>query len=504
MYLVDFSSKLADAESLEGLLAETAGVWEHFYDEMDETETLWVFAPNEYRDTAVWPVSMVLADAIRDEAPFSLKNLIVRYKKPSSTGRLQSVYESILLLVKDQQKYQFNKDKIRIAHVYEGNEWGDRETGQSAYHDTEVRRYNPDGKDPGNVWVEEVRSETDDETVDQVHPISRREALTRCVLAGSADDELIRGLWVGEEFQAILQEDENWQRDFDEVELQPERTNADFTPYTSDIGEQSTVSGRRVEMDGLRVHFQSSEDMSDVESGSVQSIITSPPYWNLKDYGHEAQIGTADESYDHYHERMKRVWAECYDVLSETGTMWIVVDTVMNRGDLRLLPQHIANNAEDVGFEHWDTVVWYKPTAIAGMSKRNVVNKHEYIISLSKTEDVFLNTTPDSPNGTEDPAVLESGALGNLFRHPVKRGTAGQNVLHKAPYPQSLIDRLVRISTELGDTVLDPFLGSGTTAKSALEHDRDCIGYELNEEFEDVLRERLGVAEEDQQTLTEF
>ena len=254
-------------------------------------------------------------------------------------------------------------------------------------------------------------------------------------------------------------------------------------------------------LDGFCVHWQSSEDMSAIESGSVQSVITSPPYWNLKDYGHNDQIGTDDESYEHYHDRMQTVWEECYDVLRDDGTMWVVVDTVMERGDLQLLPYHIAQRAKEAGFVLQDMVTWFKPTAIAGMTDRNVVNKKEYVVFLSKNRDhAFYEKNAD--NGAEDPAISDEHRLGNLWRFPVKRGTAGQNVLHKAPYPQALTDRIVKLSTEPGDKVLDPFLGSGTTALSALEHDRQCIGFELNREFEDVISERLDSLQ--QKSLTEF
>ncbi len=254
--------------------------------------------------------------------------------------------------------------------------------------------------------------------------------------------------------------------------------------------------------DGLDVHWSTSEDIHEIEDEPVQSVITSPPYWDLKDYGHEDQIGTADESYDHYHDRMQAVWSECYDVLRDDGTMWVVVDTVMDNGDLQLLPYHIAERAEDVGFYLQDMVVWYKPTAIAGMTARNVVNKKEYVVFLSKSKDYKLNIEAESDNGLEDPAISEDRLLGNIWRHPVKRGTVGKNVLHKAPYPSSLINRIVRLSSDEGDTVLDPFLGSGTTAFSALGLGRSCIGYELNQDFEEVIIERLSGLK--QRSLTEF
>ncbi|GAA0290102.1 DNA-methyltransferase [Halarchaeum salinum] len=258
------------------------------------------------------------------------------------------------------------------------------------------------------------------------------------------------------------------------------------------------------ELDDFRnfdVHWSSSEEMKEVREESVQSVITSPPYWDLKDYGHEDQIGTSDESYELYHDRMAEVWRECYDVLSDDGTMWVVVDTVMERGDLQLLPYHIAERAEDIGFVLQDMVVWHKPTAIAGMTDRNVVNKKEYVVYLSKNKDHKFNEG-EAGNSLEDPAVSEDKRLGNLWRNPVKRGSIGNNVLHKAPYPTSLIERIVRLSSNEGDTILDPFLGSGTTAKSALRLKRKCIGYELNEDFDDIIADRLSDLK--QQSLTDF
>lgn len=255
-------------------------------------------------------------------------------------------------------------------------------------------------------------------------------------------------------------------------------------------------------IDGLTIHWSTSEHMQEVTSDSVQSIITSPPYWDLKDYGHPNQIGSEDQSYEEYHDRMDRVWSECYDALRPDGTLWIVVDTVMDRGDLVLLPHHIVERCEKIGFHLQDMIVWYKPTAIAGMTDRNVVNKKEYVLCMSATDDPKLDATSDGENGKEDPGVIDGARLGNVWRHPVKRGTIGQQVLHDAPYPTALIDRIVQISTDQGDTVLDPFLGSGTTAYSALSQGRNCIGYELNEEFRDVISDRL--SELKQRSLTDF
>lgn len=204
MYIVDLGDLIAESERLEGALAEFQGLWDSLYERMDPSETLWVIAPNDYRDGAMWPVAMFAADYIREEAGFALKNTITVHTISDSGADMVSAYDEILFLVKDKREYQFHKDEIRVSHVYQGNEWGgEREKGNSAYHDTEVRRYNPDGKDPGNVWLEEDRSQTPNQEVDETAPIPFEEAIRRCIRVGSQGDETVHAVW-GSELEDIV------------------------------------------------------------------------------------------------------------------------------------------------------------------------------------------------------------------------------------------------------------------------------------------------------------
>jgi len=196
MYLVDLGSAVSDADTREDVLDATDGVWSGICGRMDPTETLWVVAPNAYRSGRAWPVAMAVADDASEESELVLKNVITVHRWEDRGADMASAYDEILFLVKDRREYQFHKDAIRVDHVYEGNEWGDdREAGNSAYHDTEVRRYNPAGRDPGNVWVTEDRTRTDDRAVDEARPMSLREALRRCVLVGSSEGETVHTLW---------------------------------------------------------------------------------------------------------------------------------------------------------------------------------------------------------------------------------------------------------------------------------------------------------------------
>lgn len=208
MYLVDLRRVMSDADTREDVLNATKGVWSTIYERMDPIEVLWVVAPNAYRDGRMWPVAMAVADYAREEAGLTLKNTITVHRWEDRGGDMESAYDEILFFVKDKREYQFHKDDIRVAHVYEGNEWGgEREEGNSAYHNTKVRRYNPDGKDPGNVWLDEDRTRTDNQEVDEVEPIPLREALRRCVLVGSGEGETVHTLWADDIEDVILDEE---------------------------------------------------------------------------------------------------------------------------------------------------------------------------------------------------------------------------------------------------------------------------------------------------------
>lgn len=207
MYLVDLERVVSDADLLDDLLDRLDGLWTDIHDEMDDEETLWVFAPNRYGDDGCWPVAMAVADAARAETGLILKNVITRHRSPDGGGGMTSTYEEIIFFVKDKGSYRFDKDPIRIAHVYEGNDWtGNRTSGTSAYHDTEVRRYNPNGKDPGNVWLDERRDDTTGQTVDEVRPVPRAEALRRCLRAGSDAGERVDGWFLSEAFHDVIEE----------------------------------------------------------------------------------------------------------------------------------------------------------------------------------------------------------------------------------------------------------------------------------------------------------
>src|SRR5438128_370021 len=235
------------------------------------------------------------------------------------------------------------------------------------------------------------------------------------------------------------------------------------------------------------IHFATSEKMAELKDEVIQAVVTSPPYWNLKDYKHKQQIGF-EESYDRYHERLDRVWGECQRVLRVDGTLWIVIDKIMQYDEILHIPYDIAGRCRKLGFHLRDMIVWNKPTSIAGMSDNNLVNKYENVVVFSKSRAFKLNVPPELRMG---PDFTKDGRLTDLWRFPVKAGSIRKTPAHEAPFPDELIKRIIRLSTDEMDTVLDPFLGSGTTMKVALEMNRKAVGYEINSGYLPVIAERL-------------
>ena len=192
MYFIDLTACVSQATSIDGLLDETSGLWSSIYDRMSDSEVLWVIAPNDYRGGRMWPAAMAIADHARGEANLVLKNTITVHRWEDRGADMESAYDEILFFVKNKREYRFEKDRIRVAHVYEGHEWGgERRKGNSAYHDQKVSRYNENGKDPGNVWLKEDRTQTDNQEIDETGPIPLEEAVRRCVIVGSDEGEAV-------------------------------------------------------------------------------------------------------------------------------------------------------------------------------------------------------------------------------------------------------------------------------------------------------------------------
>jgi DNA modification methylase len=238
--------------------------------------------------------------------------------------------------------------------------------------------------------------------------------------------------------------------------------------------------------------------MSQIDDCSVDFLVTSPPYWNLKDYGHPEQIGP--QEYEHYLERMNTVWQECYRVATPNAVLAINVGNRRHEKKFYPIAFDIAEHMK--GWVLWDVVIWYIPNALPQPNyyrERLFDNKFEYVLLFTKdgaTDYKFHKPRVPQKYREADPRSHkrnEAGrCIGNIIRIPAYRPPNVKELgYHVAAFPEELVALLLEAFTDRGDTVLDPFVGSGTTLKVARGMDRTGIGVELNQDFEALIKERV-------------
>lgn len=249
---------------------------------------------------------------------------------------------------------------------------------------------------------------------------------------------------------------------------------------------------------GQQVYFTSSESMPLVKDGSVDFVMTSPPYWDLKDYGHEKQIGRS--SYEDYLERLSKVWDECFKKAKDSGVMVVNVNSRRSKGEFYPLAFDIARSVK--GWKLWDVLIWYIPNALPqpnAYMERLFDNKFEYLMVFIKGDSKsYKFHKPRVPQKyiKLDPRAHKKNpkgrCMGNIFRIPAYRPpNIRKQGYHVAAYPEELVALMLETYTDKGDIVLDPFLGSGTTLKVSRVMGRSGIGFELNEEFKPLIKSRI-------------
>ena len=249
---------------------------------------------------------------------------------------------------------------------------------------------------------------------------------------------------------------------------------------------------------------------------SVQCVITSPPYWGLRDYGIEGQIGL-EQTLSQFLNHLVAVFDEIKRVLKDDGTVWLNIGdgyTSGNRGyramdkknparamtvrpdtpeglkpkDMLGLPWRLAFALQDDGWYLRSDIVWHKPNAMPESVKDRPTRSHEYLFMLTKSERYLYN----------EEAVRE---YGNNGKKRSKRSvwsvhTKAFTGAHFATFPVELIEPCVLASTNPGDFVLDPFFGSGTVGVASFRNNRRYLGIELHPEYVEIAANRLQITED--------
>jgi DNA modification methylase len=297
----------------------------------------------------------------------------------------------------------------------------------------------------------------------------------------------------------------------------------------------------------------------------VQCVITSPPYWGMRDYGIEGQIGL-EKTPQKYIEKLVTVFSEIRRVLKNDGTMWIVIGDCyigswgnygpgsfggqrekhterwtrgaydghkewrpptsykqagLKKKDLAGIPWSVALALREDGWYLRCDIIWYKPNAMPGSAKDRPSNAHDYIFLMSKKSKYYYDaesirekqtgkahsrgkgltpkTQPDTQRRIKAKASFHRGTSKyhksqNGLRNKRSVWTVPTRPLsepHYAAYPPDLIVPCIKAGSGPGATVLDPFIGSGTTAEVCEQYGRRWIGIELSEEYCEIARKRI-------------
>lgn len=247
-----------------------------------------------------------------------------------------------------------------------------------------------------------------------------------------------------------------------------------------------------------------SRQMNLLPDKSVHLVITSPPYWQLKDYGTENQIGF-HESYESYINNLNLVWKESHRVLHPGCRLCINIGDQFARsvyyGRYKVIPirTEIIKFCETIGFDYMGAVIWQKVTTtnttggatIMGSFPfpRNGILKIDYeFILLFKKQGI----PPKATKEQKELSAMTKEEWNTYFSGHWYFAGAKQDG-HIAMFPEELPARLIKMFAFAGDTVLDPFLGSGTTSLAARHLGRNSVGYEINPDFIPLVKDKLNI-----------
>lgn len=245
-----------------------------------------------------------------------------------------------------------------------------------------------------------------------------------------------------------------------------------------------------------------SRQMNLIPDKSVHLIITSPPYWQLKDYGTENQIGFHD-SYENYINNLNLVWKECYRILHDGCRLCINIGDQFARsvyyGRYKVIPirTEIIKFCETMGMDYMGAIIWQKQTTMNTTGGGSIMGSFPYprngILKLDYEFILIFKKLGNAPKPTSEQkalSILSKEEWNAYFASHWTFGGARQDG-HIAVFPEELPKRLIKMFSFVGETVFDPFMGSGTTALAAKNTGRNSIGYEINPAFTDYYKHKL-------------
>ena len=252
-----------------------------------------------------------------------------------------------------------------------------------------------------------------------------------------------------------------------------------------------------------KIIFGDSRSLNQINDKSVQLIITSPPYWQLKDYGTKEQIGFND-SYEEYINNLNLVWKECNRVLADGCRLCINIGDQFARSvyyeRYKVIPirTEIIRFCESLGMDYMGAIIWQKTTTMNTSGGGAIMGSYPYprngILKMDYEFILLFKKLGNAPKPTKEQKVASAMTKEEWSQYFSSHWNFNgvKQLGHIAMFPEELPKRLIKMFSFAGETVFDPFVGSGTTSLAAKNLGRNSIGYEINKEFAPIIYEKLG------------
>lgn len=272
-----------------------------------------------------------------------------------------------------------------------------------------------------------------------------------------------------------------------------------------------------------KIHnFDALSGLKMLDDESVDCIITSPPYYKLRDYHHDNQLGQ-ESTVDEYIDKLVEIFMECHRVLKSDGTLWVNISDSFFKKSLIGVPSRFDTAMLDFGWVKRNEIIWHKPNAMPSSIKDNFTINYEKVFFYTKEPTYYFNQLKEPMKTTDiNPPRGSKGVIGSLNQGRRKQdgigkasqtgfnaryeppqdlmrnmrsvwsiNTEASNIEHFAMYPKELVERCIDAGCKIGGIVLDPFMGSGTTGIVAKMKNRDYIGFEINPSYCDEANDRV-------------
>lgn len=254
------------------------------------------------------------------------------------------------------------------------------------------------------------------------------------------------------------------------------------------------------------IYLGDARQLSNLEEGCIHLVLTSPPYWTLKEYrANQGQLGHVSD-YDEFMTELDKVWTHCFKALVPGGRLICVVGDVClsrrkNGGRHTVVPLHasIQEHCRRIGFDNLAPIIWHKiSNAVHEVENGSSFLGKPYEPNAVIKNDIEFILMQRKPGGYRTPDVaartlsMISAENHKKWFQQIWTGVTGASTKeHPAPYPLELAQRLIRMFSFVGDTVMDPFSGTGTTSLTAARSGRNSIGVEVEPFYHKLAHKRL-------------